>query len=74
MALGNSRAGIERLLARETELMQLAQLAQRERDDRVRRREPLARQPTAEGPLRQGFDGSARRGVVQTKPPRFPET
>ena len=71
MSLGKNRAGIERLLARETELIHLANL---ECDEAVPRREQLVRQPTAEGLLRQpGFEGSARRSVVQKKTP-LPQT
>jgi len=65
MSLGHHRAGIEKLLARETELVHLASL---ERDETLQRREPIARSPTAEGLLRQsGSEGAARRGVVQKK-------
>ena len=74
MSLGKNRAGIERLLARETELIHLANLANLECDEAVPRREQLVRQPTAEGLLRQpGIEGSARRSVVQKKTP-LPQT
>jgi len=71
MPLGHHRAGIERLLARETELVHLASL---ERDEPLRRRELIVRSPTAEGLLRQhGSEGAARGGVVQKKAP-LPQT
>jgi len=77
MSLGKNRAGIERLLARETELIHLANLANLanlECDEAVPRREQLVRQPTAEGLLRQpDVEGSARWSVVQKKTP-LPQT